>query len=103
MRKNNNHPTVDYRFPYKLTFRGYKRPAEFNSLLIFVTKIILAKYPSIEKLQHLRLTQPKRAISELSERARLLEQTHLLGHFGIDAFVRAPQSRGIIWPCMRGS
>src|SRR3989338_508148 len=38
-----------YRFPYKLTFRGYQRPAEFNSLLIFVetrsAKIILAKYP----------------------------------------------------------
>ena len=35
-----------YRFSYKLTFRGYKRPAEFNSLLIFVetrsAKIILA-------------------------------------------------------------
>ena len=72
--------------------------------MIFVetrsAKIILAKYPSIEKLQHLRLTQPKREISELSEKARLLEQTHLLGHFGIDALIRALQSRGIVWPGM---
>ena len=48
----------------------------------------------------LRLTQPKRETSELSERARLLEQTHLLGHFGIDALIRALQSRGIVWPGM---